>query len=346
MNAPGSEERQLEIKVGAMVLVALILLIAFILILGDWSLESQKKVEVFFENPGGLIGGSAVKVAGRKIGTIEEMTFVGQNGPKHPATHRPTLVRVRISINEDVIASLKNDARFYVTTKGMLGDPFLEIDPGLSPTKMNVEKPIFGVDPPRFDLLLADAYELIRGLNRLLVRNADNLDQLLGTGARLMGAVEKMVDGGVQTARVDRILDGVENLLGETRSLVKGTREKYVDDPKITRILSNFESLSFKLNRDIDPLLKEVREALAALERLSGTIGPEEQQRIKQAIAKLDGIMTRTSKTMVSVDGIIERIRKGDGTIGQMLNDEEIYDDIKELIRDIKKHPWKIIWED
>ena len=39
-------------------------------------------------------------------------------------------------------------------------------------------------------------------------------------------------------------------------------------------------------------------------------------------------------------------IQRGKGTVGQMLQDQEIYDDIKELIRDIKRHPWKLIWED
>jgi len=32
--------------------------------------------------------------------------------------------------------------------------------------------------------------------------------------------------------------------------------------------------------------------------------------------------------------------------VGQMLSDEEIYDDLKELLRDIKQHPWKLIWEE
>ncbi len=53
MNAPGSEERYLELRVGAMILVALAMLVTFILVLGDWSMKSKKEVAVYFQNPAG-----------------------------------------------------------------------------------------------------------------------------------------------------------------------------------------------------------------------------------------------------------------------------------------------------
>ncbi len=347
MNAPGSEERYLELRVGAMILVALAMLVTFILVLGDWSLKSKKEVAVYFQNPGGLTAGASVKVAGRKVGTISEMSFLGQTGPRNPMTGLPALVRARLAIDEEVRDALQQDAKFYVTTKGVLGDPFLEIEPGVSPVPLDGSQPVFGVDPPRLDLFVADAYQLVKSLNRLIERNSDNLDTILGGGARLIGVVEQAVaDGGVETGRLDRILDGVEGLVGETRSLVTGAKEKYVDDPKVARMLNNLESLSGKLNREIDPLLKEIHNALAAVERLSDTIGPEEQQKIKEAIARLDDIMTRTDRMVASVTQMVDKIRRGEGTVGQLMTDEEIYDDLKELIRDIKRHPWKIIWED
>lgn len=346
MNAPGSDERYLELKVGAMVLVALALLVTFILILGDWSLGRTAEIAVYFQNPGGLTGGSAVKVAGRKVGTISEMSFLGQAGPRNPASGLPAVVRARIAVDEEVRTALRSDAKFYVTTKGVLGDPFLEIEPGISPVPLDLNKPVFGVDPPRLDLFVADAYELVRSLNRLLERNAGNLDRLLGGSARLIGSLERMVDGGVETARLDHVFEGVEQLVGETRELVTGAKEKYVDDPQVGRILNNLESISASLNREIDPMLKETRQALDSVQRLSETIGPDDQKRIKSAIAKLEGVMKRTDKVLVGVDQMIERVRRGEGTVGQLMADEEIYDDLKELIRDIKRNPWKIIWED
>jgi phospholipid/cholesterol/gamma-HCH transport system substrate-binding protein len=347
MTTPGGDERYLELRVGAMILVAVALLVTFILILGDWSMKSQKEIDVFFQNPGGLSGGTAVKVAGRKVGRITEITFLGRTGPRNPITGLPALVRARVTLDEDVYDSMRRDSNFYVTTKGVLGDPFLEIDPGVSPAPLDSNKPVFGVDPPRIDLFVADAYQLVKALNGLLDRNAESLDVIFHNGAKLMGAVAETADGGASTGnQIEKILTGVEDLVRETRELVTGAKEKYVDDPKVARILDNLESLSGKLNREIDPLLKEIKDALASVDRLTGTIGPEEQRRIKEAIVKLDAVMTRADKTLAGVGDMVDRIRRGEGTVGQMMADEEIYDDLKELIRDIKQHPWKIIWED
>jgi len=51
-----------------------------------------------------------------------------------------------------------------------------------------------------------------------------------------------------------------------------------------------------------------------------------------------------------SVSEIVERIRKGEGTIGKLLKEDAVYDDVKamtgnfrEFSEDIKRHPWKLL---
>ncbi len=349
MSAGGRDEKHLEFKVGAMILVALALLVTFVLILGDWHFGERRQVDVYFQNPGGLTAGAVVKVAGRKVGVISEMTFLGQTGPIHPASGRPSLVRTRVEIDEEVARTMRKDVRFYITTKGMLGDPFLEIDPGVHPETLDPKIPVFGTDPPRLDLFLADAAELVTGLNRLLQTNADNLDKLLGGTARLVGELEAVVaeDGGTgERARIGKIMEGVEGLVEETRTLVQGAQDKYIDDPGVARTMDNLESITTKLDREINPLIRDTREALAIIDRLGETIGPEEQKNIKNALARLDDIATRADRTLANVDTMVAKMRRGEGTVGQLMTDEEIYDDLKELLRDIKHHPWKLIWED
>ena len=43
------------------------------------------------------------------------------------------------------------------------------------------------------------------------------------------------------------------------------------------------------------------------------------------------------------VKAIVERLRKGEGTIGKLLTDEKIYNDLEAFVEDIKKHPWKLL---
>lgn len=344
----GSDEKHLELKVGAVILIALVLLIAFILLLSDFSFKSKRELTVYFQNPGGLSPGAAVKAAGRKAGAVQEMTFIGQEGPTNPLTQKPAMVRVLIEIDEEIYRALRADAKFYITTKGMLGDPFLEIAPGFSKASYSEEITLFGIDPPRLDLFMADTYVLVKGLSGIIERNANDLDALIGGSARLVGTLDRALeaDGGVEVAKVNDIFNNIDGLVSDTRRLVGGVQKLYVDDPDVARTIGNMASLTRKLDNEVEPLLAEIKSALLGIERVTGTLGPEEQRRIKAAVAKIDDIASRTDKMIARGDAVMLRLERGEGTVGQLLKDEEIYDDLKELIRDIKRHPWKLIWED
>ncbi|MCX5680133.1 MAG: MlaD family protein [Candidatus Omnitrophica bacterium] len=44
-----------------------------------------------------------------------------------------------------------------------------------------------------------------------------------------------------------------------------------------------------------------------------------------------------------SIKTIVDKIKKGDGTIGKLLNDDAIYNNLEAFTADIKKHPWKLL---
>jgi phospholipid/cholesterol/gamma-HCH transport system substrate-binding protein len=59
-----TEERSIEVKVGALILVSLAILGGFVLLMGGLSFEKTYSVYVDFDNPGGLLSGAAVRVGG------------------------------------------------------------------------------------------------------------------------------------------------------------------------------------------------------------------------------------------------------------------------------------------
>lgn len=44
-----------------------------------------------------------------------------------------------------------------------------------------------------------------------------------------------------------------------------------------------------------------------------------------------------------SLGVILERMRRGEGTLGKLLTDETVYNDVKELVADLKANPWKLL---
>jgi len=55
------------------------------------------------------------------------------------------------------------------------------------------------------------------------------------------------------------------------------------------------------------------------------------------------GKLVNDDKLYDDLSFIFERLRKGEGTLGKLLSEEKIYNDAEELVGDIKDHPWKLL---
>ena len=43
---------------------------------------------------------------------------------------------------------------------------------------------------------------------------------------------------------------------------------------------------------------------------------------------------------------MVTDLRAGKGTAGALLSRDEVYSDLRELIRDLKRNPWKFFWKE
>jgi phospholipid/cholesterol/gamma-HCH transport system substrate-binding protein len=337
------QERSIEVKVGALILVALGILSAFILLMGGISMQKTYPVFVDFDNPGGLQTGAAVRIAGVKVGSVESLQYMGRIDP---ATGRRVLVRARVAIEQRVRDSVHSDADFYVTAQGVLGEPFMAIDPG-SPDKPTLAEGaiVKGIDPPRLDLFLAKAYELLDTTVSAINANRDTLGEIVTNTAGLLRGLNVIVSGNRE--RIDRIIANVEETTVETKQLVHDARTNYVDNPKLLQTVDNIEKLTTDIRNDSGPMLHDAREALANLSRISATVGdPAEQERIRKMLNDIAQLAERANATAGDAQAIVTHIKQGKGTIGGFVMDEEIFDDVEEMIRDLKHNPWKFLWRE
>ncbi|HEY8087010.1 MAG TPA: MCE family protein, partial [Polyangiaceae bacterium] len=98
---------------------------------------------------------------------------------------------------------------------------------------------------------------------------------------------------------------------------------------------------------DSGPMLKDAREALANLNRVSATVGdPQQQEKIRKALTDVAQLAERANSTVADTQAIVQHIKKGQGTVGALVMDEEVYDDMQELVRDLKHNPWKFLWRE
>ncbi len=339
-----AQERSIEVKVGALILVSLVILGGFILVMGGLSFEKTYTVYVDFDNPGGLQSGAAVRIAGVKVGSVKELEF--QGGKVDPRTGRRVLVRAKVAIEQRVKDAIHDDADFYVTTQGVLGEQFMAIEPG------SIERPVLqegaivkGIDPPRLDLFLAKAYELLDTTVNGIKNNREVLSSIATNTASLLKGLNTVVTDNKD--RIDRIVINVEEMTSEAKQLTHDARVNYVDSPKMLRTVDNIDKLTTQIQADSGPMLKDAREALANLNRVSATVGdPQEQAKIRKALQDVAQLAERANATVADTQAIVAHIKGGKGTVGALVMDEEIYDDMQEMVRDLKHNPWKFLWRE
>ncbi len=240
---------------------------------------------------------------------------------------------------------MHEDADFYVTTQGVLGEQFLSIDPGSAdkPT-LHEGAVVKGLDPPRLDLFLAKAYELLDTTVNGLRNNRELIgDMAVGAAGVLKNLNILLTDN---RERITRTLANVEDLTVETKTLVGETRSNYVNNPKLQRTIDNIDRLTSDLQRDTPGLLKDAKEATANLNRVSATVGTTEQaQKLQKTIDQVVELVGRADATIADTQAIVAHIKKGEGTAGALVMDEEMYDELQLLVRDLKHNPWKFFWK-
>lgn len=337
-------QRTIEVRVGILIMLSLAMLAGFIVVMGGVNFEPQYTINVEFDDPGGLKSGAPVKMAGVKIGRINAIEFRSENA-KQQSSGEP-MIRVVASIETNYKDSIHEDSLWFVTTQGMLGELFLAVDPG-SPDKPVLKDGavVRGISPPRLDLLLSESYEILHKAYLGVTRNEQMVwETFQGLHKTLKGTGDFFERNGDKLDSIVANLDTVTKQASETMTAV---RERYVDSPQIVSILHNVEQSSTVLNNNLAPLLSETRQALGDFSKLSQALASEEQiQRYGQITKDLSEVSSRAKQTLSDAQGLLDRIKSGRGTIGALVMDEAVYDDVQELLRDIKHNPWKLFWKE
>lgn len=337
--------KSIEVKVGVLILLAMGILAGFIVIMGGVNFQPTYTLFVEFDNPGGLQPGAPVKVAGVKVGAIQEVQFRG--GAVNPETgKRDPMVRMKIKVEKRYQKSIQESSAFYVTTQGVLGEQFLAIDPGADDKRVLEDgDSVRGLDPPRLDMLLAESYELLHSAVSVMRKNKGEIADAFDGLRKTLKGTGTFFDNNGQ--KLDRIVTNVEELTINGNDTIKSAKAKYVENPKIDKILDQADTLTSVAAREAPPLIADTRETLKSARKITDSLGSDaEQAKIKQALTDVAEIAKTGKAVMADAQTLVGHIKRGKGTVGSLVMDEQLYDDVQELVRDLKHNPWKFLWRE
>jgi phospholipid/cholesterol/gamma-HCH transport system substrate-binding protein len=287
---------RLSLVVGAFVLASGIALAITIL-----SLSSQQGVFVdryrvvgYFENVSGLIPNAPVWLAGTQVGRVESVDLdVRASGA--PA------VRVGLQIDTAVRDRIRADSAASIGTIGLLGDRYVEISLGTSD------------EPP-----LAEGAEIRTvsptNLNRVIETGAvalDNISQLAGNLNEVVARFQSESGGkglADSVSAVAGIVTQIQDGSGLLHSLIYDEYEGS-GVASIERSLSTFQNI-----------LDEVASGEGLLHSL-----------VYEPLTEQDVVLEALDAGS-RLNSILAKIDRGEGTIGLLLNDPTLYEDLKLLI--------------
>jgi phospholipid/cholesterol/gamma-HCH transport system substrate-binding protein len=289
-------DRRLSLTVGAFVLASLALLAVAILSLtsqeGIWT--PRYRLVAYYDNVGGLISGAAVGVAGTRVGRVESVGFAARPDGS-PA------VRVVLQIDREVQERIRDDSVAAIATVGLLGDQMVEISMGTE-----------GGRP------LADGQEIQTlspfDLNVMVTRGSQALESISSL-ARNLDAVIGELRVGLGERQVAHTFDALADIVREVRE-GDGLLHKVVYEPYEGQALADLEGSLASL----DGILREVEQGDGVLHSLIYD-DPREQHVVREAL-----------EAGARLNSILGKIDRGEGTLGLMLNDPTLYEEVKILV--------------
>jgi phospholipid/cholesterol/gamma-HCH transport system substrate-binding protein len=343
------KERGLEFKVGLLILVSSAILVAFIFVLGNFSLRSGFSIYVDFDYIGSLQPGAPVKVSGIKVGKVSSVDFWG--GKTDPRLDgKRVQVRVKVWIEDRVRDSIRSDAEFFINTAGVLGEQYLEIVPGrnFDGAAVAAGAVIHGApavhDPPRTDLVVARLYEVLDGVAAVLRDDRDAIKNLLSNSANAVKeANQLLVDN---RAGIGELITNGADLAKEAKVTLTKVNNGLGDGRMVATLLSDADATLKSAQSTMTTLTPSAQTLMTDATRVTTMIT---EQRVDKALEAADKAASAAGKAgglIDNVNGMVTDLRAGKGTAGALLAKDDIYADLRELIRDLKRNPWKFFWKE
>lgn len=291
-----------ELKIGIVVLAAtFVLYFGFRFMRDEPLLSSVNLINTKFDNVDGLLRGSSVYMNGFKIGSVRDMSYIGEEDS----------VLVEISITESVFIP--------VGSKAQLAAP---------------------------DFLGSSTIQIVKSKNTEVLEWGSII-----RGEQTTGLLSSFSDQGQALA------DTVEATLTQVNKLLRGINE--IEEGASTQIeatIDNFKSVTDDVaevinNRksEIDSLIVATNNTLQNISELSDSSSADLSSlvaNLEQFSNDLDELSQSLQESTNSLNSILGKVDEGDGTIGLMLNDPSLYNNLdslsynlNDLILKIKENP-------
>ncbi len=305
-----------EFKVGIVFVVATAILIWGLMYLkGLELLKTSRTFYAVYEQVNGLVAANPVSIKGLKVGQVKKLYFDPQN---------PVKIIVELYILGDYPIAKNSSARIF--NSSLLGSPEVEIIPGDS--KMMA---LTG------DTLLSQVESTLgQEVNKQLLPLKAKAESMIGSIDSIARLMQEVLNKNTR----DNLVDAIENVKLTMQNLAHTTQNLDTlmgsQRNNLAKIIANVESISSNLKKNNE----KITNVLNNFSNLSDSL----------AKARIPYTIAQVNKAVTDLDLVLVKINKGEGSVGQLLNNEQLYKEVEKaardlnlLLEDIKNNPSKYI---
>jgi phospholipid/cholesterol/gamma-HCH transport system substrate-binding protein len=293
-----------QLKVGVLILVALLILAIAMIKLGQAGNLFGKRYSLvaFVPNASGLRLGGPVTVAGQLAGNVKEIEFL----PPDADTTRnlKLIVEVDLALNDQI----RLDSRARIKTLGLLGDKVFEISPGTP------RYPVLGEGDT---LIIAPSIDY----EAVVLQASDAINEVVGLTRDLKTVTTRITrgEGTMGQLVTNRTLyDQLNATLASTSSLMarlenpRGTIGRMLNDP----------SLYYSLNRT----LASADTVIAQISSGNGSVGK---------LLRDDTLYVQLVSVVAKADSLVGAMSNGTGTMHKLFTDQQLYDQLVKTVTEL-----------
>jgi phospholipid/cholesterol/gamma-HCH transport system substrate-binding protein len=295
-------ETRLQLRTGVFALVVLVALGTVVSTLNREGGLFTRRYTLYgdFNNIEGLFVNSPVWLAGNRVGRVRDVSFLPP-GEEHA-------LRVELDVDARVRERIRSDSTATVRQSGVLGDMYVSISLGSDAGEPVEDGGMLATrDPLSFNELADKGKELF-----------DNLVAVSASAERIVGSFEEEMG----TESVASTLGALKDIVTEIRdgdgllhAAIYDEAPNASEDLKVA--LAEMRAALGRLN----VILAEVQEGDGMLHDF--VYGAEETE--LSTLAAIGGSAER-------LESVLRKMDEGEGSLGALINDPTVYEDIKLLL--------------
>lgn len=347
-----------ELRVGLMAMVALALLgyLIFLLTGSGGFFESTAKVYTYMSDTGDLAEGAPVRLNGIVVGKITNVSLSGSDNPGR-------IIKVEMEIESKFLAAIPVDSVAAIDAGNLLGTKYINITKGKSTEHIQSGGELKSANTAEMTELFQQGNNALAALQDF-VKKADDLLNEIMSGKGTIGKL--LVDPTIADKAVG-IEDEAQKLLAALNSN-KGTIPRWLNDDtlyndvhgtlaRINTLMDGLENGQGTLGKIIkDPAMynnaqatiTDLRKSIASLQQILDTINSG--QGTVGALVKNGDLHDQLRASLEKMNTLLDKVNSGNGTIGMLLNDPSLYqslngttDELHGLLKDFRANPKKFL---